>query len=316
MRSTQVPYGLRARGATALAPAADGVWIAEEPDALSTPDLALTFASRTLETWRWLTPARGALSVSAMAVRGQHACLATNAGTLVVDLEAKGQSEPRLLDVAPIGRPVAAWSTADGCWIGGTTGIARVSWPADSASTATLVNGSRGAFAFASSGDTVWAATLSGVERYVGGRLSARDALADTLTVPMPNVLRGPIRGIALAGDGLALLTDRELWLTSGASRMDVALRVDAPLGRIGRIRRVAADARTLWLGGTLGAAAFSLGDHRWRSVALADPSASVRLDAGSQTDVRDIVLGDGVAWLATGAGIVRVARADDGMPR
>lgn len=318
LRSTPLPYGLRARGATALALAADGVWIAEAPDAWSATDVAITFASEDLGTWRWLSPAPGALGVESMAVRGHQACLATTGGTLVVDLEDRRLPVRRLLELAHIGRQLVAWSTAGGCWIGGTTGAARIPWPVDSVRGPDLVVEGPATFAFGSSGDTVWAATQAGVRSYVGGRLARGGTSGSShgSGAALPNALSGTVRGLALAGDGLALLTDRELWLTGGTSRMSVARRLDAPLERVGRIRRLVADDRTLWIGGSLGAVAFSLRDHRWRLVTLGDPATAFGRGAADEANVRDLALSPRVAWLATGAGIVRVVRGDDGMPR
>jgi hypothetical protein len=318
MRSTQMPYGVRSRGATAVALAADGVWIAEEPDALSAPDLNITFASNDLTAWRWLSPMRGTLGVVAMAVREHWACLATNAGAVVVDLEAPQLPEPRVLELTSLGRLLSAWATSNSCWIGGTTGIAQIAWPTNLTMNAGAVSDGRATFAFASSGDTVWAATQAGVEVYLDGKLSPEvtPGPSEATAPALPNALLGPIRGIALAGDGLALLTDRELWLTSGARRLSDATRVDGPLERLGRIRRIVADDRTLWLGGTRGAAAFSLRDRRWTFVNLSDPGIGPSLGSADPSDVRDLALSPGVAWLATGAGVVRVARGDDGMPR
>ena len=318
LRSTQMPFGLRTRGAAAVALAADGAWIAEEPDASVSSDFGLTFASEDLASWRWLSPVRGPLGVVSMSVRGHDACLATNAGTLIIDLSAKRFGEPRVYELAQVGRQLAAWSTTDGCWIGGTSGIARLPWTADSAAAPTMIADGRAAYAFASSGDTVWAATQAGVQRFVDGHPAARatSGIGDGAPAPLPNALAGAIRGLALAGDGLALLTDRELWLTTGEGRLGAAQRVEAPIDRLGRIRRIVADDRTVWLGGSRGAAALSLRDRRLRFVELADPSLSFGLHASDPADVRDLALSPRVAWLATAAGIVRIARGDDGMPR
>ena len=317
LRSTQMPYGMRGRGASAIALAADGVWIAEDPYASPSPDLAITFASEDLATWRWLSPVRGTLGVVSMAVRGRVACLATNAGAYVVDLDERRLQEPERFELAQVGRQLVAWATTDGCWIGGTSGTVRIPWSADSTRASFPVLAGLATFAFASSGDTVWAATQVGVRTFVGGRPIARAANlpASNGGPPLPNALGGAIRGLTLAGDGLALVTDGELWLTSGMGRLATAQRVVAPLARLGRIRRLVADDATLWLGGSLGAAAYSLRDRSWRFVALRDPALSFGLDAAVE-DVRDVALSPRAAWLATGAGIVRVARGADGMPR
>ena len=111
LRSTQMPYGLRNRSATALALAADGVWIAEEPDITAAPDLAITFASEDLTTWRWLSPAHGAYVVAAMAVREHHACISTTIGAIIVDLQSSTQPVPRVHAYTQLGDPTSAWAT-------------------------------------------------------------------------------------------------------------------------------------------------------------------------------------------------------------
>ena len=326
LRSTQMPYGLRNRAATALALAADGVWIAEEPDATAAPDLAITFASEDLTTWRWLSPAHGAYAVAAMAVREHYACMSTTIGAIVVDLESSTQQIPHVHAYTQLGDPTSAWATPAGCWVGGTSGFTRLPWPSDSVAHATTFSNKGAAFAFASSGDTTWIATMSGVRVHVSGAAEGSETAAgashatlfDAAPGSLPNALRGAIRALALAGDGLALATDRELWLTSGPARLSSAMRIEAPLERLGRIRRIAGDERTLWLAGSRGAAAFSLRDHRWRFVTPSGASGAgtFAIDLDRARDVRDVALSPRVAWLATAAGVVRVARGADGMPR
>jgi hypothetical protein len=311
LRSSQHPYGLRTGGASAVALAADGVWVTEEPDALGGRDFGLTFASRDLANWRWLSPIRGTLGVESIAVRGRFACLATDAGAYMIDVMTPSP-RPEHHELSQVGRLIAAWGTPDGCWIGGTTGIARVAWPGDSVVQPAIVDGSRGAYGFASSGDTVWAATQTGLRRYVAGIQS--DASGSSAGSGVPNALSFPVRGVAIAGAGLAVLTDRELWLAAGANRMAAAERVPASIDRVGRTRRVAADDRTVWLAGSRGVLALSIVDRRSRFIELGDPFAP--LGAGGFEDVVDLVLAPDVAWLATRGGLVRVARGSDGLPR
>jgi len=326
LRSTQMPYGLRNRSATALALAADGVWIAEEPDAAAAPDLAITFASEDLTTWRWLSPAHGAYAVAAMTVREHYACMSTTIGAIVVDLESSTPAVPRLHAYTQLGDPTSAWATPAGCWVGGTSGFTRLPWPSDSAARAITFSNNGAASAFASSGDTTWIATMAGVRVHVSGSTDGGEAAAgashaalfEATPAALPNALRGPIRALTLAGAGLALVTDRELWLTSGPARLSSAVRVEAPIDRLGRIRRIAGDERTLWLAGSRGAAAFSLRDHRWQYVTPsgATGAGGFAIDLDRAREVRDVVLSARVAWLATAAGVVRVARGADGMPR
>ena len=324
LRSTQLPYGLRNRGATALALASDGVWVAEEPDVAAISDLAITFAAEDLTTWRWLSPAHGTYAVAAMAVRGHFACMATTIGPILVDLDVPTQTAARVDAFTQLGNPISAWATPAGCWVGGTSGFTRLPWPTDSVTRSSSLSNDGAAFAFASSGDTTWIATMSGVRFHVGDSPrnerdatgGPRAALVDAPPGALPNALRGPIRALALAGDGLALVTDRELWLTSGTARLSSAVRVDGPIDRLGRIKRVAADDKTLWLAGSRGAAAFSLGDHHWRFVTQPSTTAPASIDLDRARDVRDVALSPRVAWLATAVGIVRVARGADGMPR
>ena len=312
LRSEQRPYGLHSGGASAVALAADGAWFAEEPLALRVQEFSLTFVSADLATWRWLSPIRGTLGVASMVLRGHVVCLATNAGAFIIDLAAR-VGEPRRYELQQVGRQLAAWSTPDGCWIGGTTGIARLAWPGDTLRQPEIIAQGHAAFAFASSGDTVWAATQTGVRRYIGGRPTAPDGSPGGQGA-LPNALSFPIRSLALTEAGLAILTDRELWLTSGSGRMTEADRVAVSLDRVGRTRRIAADDRTLWLAGSRGVLVLSTLDHHSRFIDLVDPFAPP--DHGGFEDVADIALSPEVAWLATRGGIVRVARGADGLPR
>jgi len=326
LRSTQMPYGLRNRSATALALAADGVWIAEEPDITAAPDLAITFASEDLTTWRWLSPAHGAYVVAAMAVREHYACISTTIGAIIVDLQSSTQPVPRVHAYTQLGDPTSAWATPAGCWVGGTSGFTRLPWPSDTVTHATTFSNNGAASAFASSGDTTWIATMAGVRVHVSGATDDGEAVAgashavllEATPAAMPNALRGPIRALTLAGAGLALVTDRELWLTSGPARLSSSVRVDAPVDRLGRVRRITGDERTIWLAGSRGAAAFSLRDHHWRFVTPsgATGAGGFAIDLDRARDVRDVALSARVAWLATAAGVVRVARGADGMPR
>jgi hypothetical protein len=312
LRSSQRPYGFRSTGASAVALAADGVWVAEEPDVRRGGDFSLTFASDDLATWRWLSPVRGTLGAVSLVVRGRSACLATDAGTFILDVMTPS-ARPLRYELPQVGRQIIAWSTPSGCWIGGTTGTARIAWPGDSVVRPEMVDASRAAYAFASSGDTVWAATQTGVQRYVAGRRVADDRAAPA-QASLPNALSFPIRGVALAGVGLALLTDRELWFTSGVNRTATAERVAISIDRVGHTRRLAADDRTIWVAGSRGVLAVSILDRHSRFIDLVDPFATP--DAGSFLDVVDLALAPDVAWLATRGGVVRVARGPDGMPR
>ena len=167
---------------------------------------------------------------------------------------------------------------------------------------------------------------MAGVRVHVSGATDDGEAVAgashavllEATPAAMPNALRGPIRALTLAGAGLALVTDRELWLTSGPARLSSSVRVDAPVDRLGRVRRITGDERTIWLAGSRGAAAFSLRDHHWRFVTPsgATGAGGFAIDLDRARDVRDVALSARVAWLATAAGVVRVARGADGMPR
>jgi hypothetical protein len=287
------------------------VWVTEEPDILGGRDFGLTVASSDLANWRWLSPIRGTLGVVSVAIRGRIACLATDGGAYMVDVMTPSP-RPEHHELPQAGRLISVWGTPHGCWIGGTTGIARVTWPGDSAVQPTIVDGSRGAYGFASSGDTVWAATQTGVRRYIDGTMVADGASRELGS--LPNALSLPVRGVALAGAGLAVLTDRELWLTAGANRAVTAERVPTSIDRVGRARKVAADDRTVWLAGSRGVLALSIVDRRSRFLELGDPFAP--LGSGGFDDVVDIVLAPGVAWLATRGGLVRIARGSDGLPR
>jgi len=125
-----------------------------------------------------------------------------------------------------------------------------------------------------------------------------------------PNVV-----ALAVTVDGLALASGGELWIGSGDRRTAAFTRPTASMARPGRLATLAADDRTIWVGGSNGATAIAYPAGPAVQVPLDEPSSTVPPPLGGR-EVRSIVLAPGVAWLATSAGLVRVRRGPDGLPR
>lgn len=309
VRSTQRPFGLRGNaGAVALATATDGAWILEAPDTRN-GGIALSFASDDLATWRWLAPLTGSIEAVDLATRGSTACVATVAGHLLVHLDAR---DGALALARPDSRHGAAWvagAAASGCWLSTEAGVVVVPWPGHVGAPTVVDASATTTTGFAFSGDTVWTASAYGVSLRVAGDSSSHRAR-------LPGI-PGRARDVALWRDGLAIITEDALWVTDAPGRRANPRRLTVPVARIRPLRRIAADDHTIWVVGGNGAIAVRASDGRWVVVALDTDFGAVRGRAAARAhDVRDIVLGAHAAWFATAAGVVRVARDDQGMPR
>ena len=309
VRSVQHPFGLRSdAGAIALAPAVDGAWILEAPDARS-GGLALTFATDDLTSWRWLSPLTRRVDVLDLATRGSIACVATVAGPVLVDLAAPNGALDTARPDSRFGEAWAAGAAADGCWLATEAGIVRLPWPGGTGDATVVDASTTTTTGFAFSGDSVWTASAYGVILRV-----AADTVARGTRLSSP---AGRARDVALFRDGLAVLTDDALWVTEAPARSANPRRLAVPMERIRPLRRVAADDRTIWVIGGNGAIAVRAADGRWVAVTLDPGSAATGTrTAAFASDVRDMLLTPSVVWFATRGGVVRVARDDQGMPR
>jgi hypothetical protein len=295
-RAEHLPFGLLERGVGALAPAADGVWIA----GLGAPGErnGLVFTSSDLQQWRWVDgppsrPFAGA-RVNALSVRERTAWIGTNRGLLRVDLD-----DDRRVDRwdATEGLPsdviASVAAGASGAWVGTAAGLAFVERSASAVGARVPI---RDLVLWA---DTLWMASDVGVLALalpdtVPRRLSLNDAR-----------LGRSVLAIARADSVLVLAASTELIEIDLKAQRVLPPRA-APFGRLQGIARITMDARTIWLVGEGGVLAIDR---------LSGRSVSLPLGLTLSAPPTSVTLASDVAWIGTRNGLVRVRRRADGMP-
>ena len=315
-RSEHRPFGLLDPAAGAIARAADGVWIAGM--GRGTSDRAgLVFASTELREWRWLehpfrTPLLGARTYD-LETRGTRAWVATDRGVARVDTRSdrdirfwsgtNGLPSDFTFAVAP--REGGAWvGTGRGLVFVSDSGRASQGRAGDVSEVAASGVAVR---ALMLTGDTLWIGTDAGL------LLLPPTADPDSARPVRPSMLdaeprlRSPITALA-SSDSLVVIGTRDALVRLDLRSGRLLPRLLAPdVGQVGAIEHVAVDARTIWVSGPRGVLAITRGTDVARFL------GAHREFAGA---VRDIVLTDEFAWIATEAGVVRLRRSFDGMPQ
>jgi hypothetical protein len=297
-RSEQLTFGLRSGAVAALARTAEGIVVAEQPRVGE--DLALlTEGSDDLARWRWDALAAQVGPISAIAFRARTLCVAGPGGAGLVELHASG-SLPATMTRAVAEAALAAVATRDGCVVGSASGVTLLPW--DSAGKSWRYTEIGAVTALAADGEFAWAGTRSGVYLVGSGHFLGRyDA------IPAGD----PVVALALVARRIAIATPSAVALVDSESTRPLV----APLASVGRITTLASDDQTIWIGGTNGALAVRLDTHAAAPVPLAAPGALEPEPLGGR-EVRAIVLAPGLAWIGTAAGLVRVRRGADGLPR
>ena len=305
-RSEQLPFGLQTGYVLALARTADGVVIAEGagPRAGGAP-WASTEGSDDLARWSWPALSAQVGEVRAIALRGRSLCVAGANGAGIFELGSgdAGALPATIVHTEPT--PAAAVAVSrDGCVVGTQSWVTVIPWPDEGSGARELRRSEQlpPVYAVAASGDTTWAGTRDGLVILAGGHV---------VRVVRPFPAASEIVALALVPDGVAAASASEVAIVSGESVRRLAL----PLASVGRITALAADDRTLWVGGTSGAVATQLASGGAALVPLDAPTDPSSAAAGGH-EVHAIALGTGVAWIGTAAGLVRVRRASDGLPR
>lgn len=306
--ATHVPFGLLAEGAGAVAPAADGVWVASAgPGAAGRG--GLTFIRTDLQQWRWVEGGIdrpfAATRALDLAVRGSIAWVATDRGLYRVDTQQPlGVRRWSLTNGLPDDRALAVAAVGPGAWVGTPRGLAFVPEQATAASGAgvprTMMSGIavRGLVA---SGDTVWAATEAGLLAAMPNDTLPRRATATDAR------LRRPLVAIARA-DSLLVVASQDEVVAVARGRVLAAPRLDrATLGDVGRISAVAIDGQTIWVAGDRGVVVIG----RASGVTRVLPVPSV-----IPASALDLTLDPDFAWIATRDGVVRLRRLPDGTVR
>lgn len=321
-RARQLPFGLRAGMVRALARTATGVVVAEDPAPWSADRSLVTTASDDLGAWQWPSLYTSLGALSAVVARGQTLCAGGELGAGLASLAplAGSPSAPLANDHRVFEPATTALAARAGCIVGTDRGVVVLPWPesetaeegATSASAAAAAPRTLGSLppvaALASSGDTIWIGTLGGLYRAVGSVASAQP-------IALPASVSPTIVALALTGSGLAVAGRNEVWIGGGSGRTASFSRPLASLARLGRLTALAADDSTLWVGGSNGALAIAVASGHALPVPLDDPSATTPPPLGGR-EVRAIVLAPGVAWAGTAAGLVRIRRGPDGLPR
>jgi len=310
------PFGLLTDDASAVALAADGVWIAGGAS-YGTERGGLVFASTSLQQWRWLEQERGPLlgtRANDLQVRGTRAWVATDRGVARLDTR--------------VGTDVRAWTGTNGlpadavyavaprergAWVGTARGLV---WVSDSAArrangraedvSAPVVPDVR-VRALLLTGDTLWIGSDGGLLLLPPSRdvESARPVRAAAASQE-PRLL-DPVTAIARS-DSLVVIATRDalVRLDLRTGRLLPRLLM-ADIGQLGGVAALAVDERTIWLAGPRGLLVVTRG---------ADVVRFVPVGAGAVgAAVSDVVLAGEYAWVATTAGLVRLRRRADGTP-
>jgi ligand-binding sensor domain-containing protein len=328
-RVDHLEYGLLGRTAAALALASDGVWVAtaSATDFATAGRSGLTFVAEGLDEWRWRTGDQSAGLLERaipydLAVRDGAAWIGTDRG--LVRMELRGDGSTRVwsaLHGLPDDRVLAVAPRLDGVWAGTARGLAFVRWPAEGMRGASgdsrdaddpvspVVLQGTTVRALLARDDTVWIGSDAGLlilaesSRAVA---SGEPSTADARRISGDARLSRPIVAIAAADSELFAATENEVVAFAG-TQVRPSRFAAMDFGRVAPITALAADARTLWVGGR-------------RGVLVVDRASLVsRLMRGGAelpSEVTDIVLAAGVAWVGTRDGLLRVRRLGDGLPR
>ncbi len=309
-QATSLPFGLIAPGAGALAPSADGVWVA----GLGVPSIrsGLTLASLDLQRWRWI---EGTINVPligmrtyGLVTRADRAWMATDRGVVRVKLD---RSEAMVawttLDGLPDDRVYAVAARDDGAWVGTARGAAYITDSSDARNPRTRGIGARvlentPVYALQFTGDTLWMGTEGGLlalptpSGVTGGSLSR--------PLGVDPALRRPVRALAWSDTVLLAATDDAVLALAPRGgrepqRIDV---LDTRL--VGQVTRLAIDERTMWLAGTDGLVMTVRGTNAVRVL---------RVGVDLPGPALDVLLTRDWLWVATPQGLMRFRRASDG---
>jgi hypothetical protein len=309
--SEHLPYGLLEQGAQSLALAVDGIWVGGA-GASPADRGGATYVSSDLQRWSWLEGPRGRplgrLRIDAVASREHDLWLATPRG--LFQLNASNTEFMRQWTVAsglPSDQALSMAPTFGGTWVGTARGLAWIPRSGQDGAmhdTAQPIAPATPVRALLHVGNTLWIGSD-------GGLAMVSPATPDQPPRWAPAVesaprLRRPIRALASSDSTLIVATSDELFavdVRSGEVLPGVA-GAGLTTTSVGAISALAADARTIWVGGSAGVMIVSRADNYVR-----------QLRAGRElpAEVTSIVLTPTIAWIATRRGLVRLARLPDG---
>lgn len=306
--ATSRPYGLAGSGAGALARAADGIWIAPASRAME-PRLAVTFASRDLQQWRWLDDETrrgfGGARATALDVRGSTMWMGTTRGLFRVPLSGTGARAFTPMAGLPSDLVLSVLARGDGVWVGTERGLAFLD--ADSAEghgRLVTLGGVTGVpvGALLSTGDTLWVGTDDGL---VLRAPSAGDRFVRPAATAAQPRLRGPVRALASADSSVFVSVRDGVLAFSLRSGTWSEPWPAVPWRAVGEVVVLAADLRTVWAGGPFGVIAVDR---------ATGGSRILRSGSDLPDAVTGLVLDGGWAWIGTLGGVVRLRRSPDGL--
>jgi hypothetical protein len=309
--SEHLPYGLLEQGAQSLGLTADGIWVGGA-GASPADRGGATFVSSDLQRWLWIEGPRGRplgrTRIDAVATREHELWLATPRGLFqlhATDAEfmrqwtvASGLPADQVLSVAP---------TFGGTWVGTARGLAwipRAVADGPSHEMAQPIAPATPVRALVHAGNTLWIGGDGGLAMIDPADPDRPPRWAPAVeSVPR---LRRPIRALASSDSILFAATADELFAVDVRSGEVLPGPAGISLTTIsaGSIAALAADSRTIWIGGSAGVVIVSRADNSVRQL---------RAGRDLPAEVTAVVLAPGIAWIATRRGLVRIARLPDG---
>lgn len=301
-------YGLLDPSAAALAPAANGVWVAGL--GRNQRRGGLTFTTFDLQRWRWIS---GTISTPlaqvrtyAMTTRGNVGWLGTERGLVRVQLDSTNemQSYTRLRGL-PDDRVFAVAARDDGAWAGTPRGLVFVSDTLGAPGEPVLAEVP--VYALQVSGAWLWVGTQRGLMRVplAGGGMRATVADAPRAPANRDSQLRLPIRALA-ASDSVLIVATQDAVLQFDPRRdgtpTERLMAFEPPL--VGDVMRVAVDAGTIALVGSEGAMLVSRQSGARRVLRAPEITGAVF----------DVLLHRDYVFFATMHGLLRYRRTTDGL--
>lgn len=306
MQGTALRFGPMEMGIGAIAPSANGIWVAGLGQ--TTLRGGLSFGSNDMQRWDWIegtiaVPMIGA-TARALAVRGQRAWVGTERGLVRVQLDgARDITAWTSLDGLPGDRVYSVAARPDGVWAGTDRGLVWVTDTSEARDRRTRGIGrvlleNVPVRALAAVGDTLWIGTDAGLVALQGKDASlARPVSEDA-------ALRRPVRALAWSDSVLLVATDNEL-LRVAPRGGEAPSRFEIDLRSVGQVTRVAIDDRTMFIAGTDAVIVWQ------RNAGMLQQ----RLQVGSDLPgpALDVVATPDWVWVATTRGLVRLHRQADG---